>query len=70
MGMKWARNGMELTVISHFSDYSNPAYINEEIMDPIQKWCWEHMPTVTRMSFDTFRFKHEADITAFLLRWA
>ena len=41
--MKWRRDGMELTVIGQtFSDYSNPGYIlNEELMDPVQHWCWE-----------------------------
>ena len=70
--MKWRRNGMDLTVINQtFSDYSNPGYIlNEELMDPVQHWCWEYLPEAKRMSFDTFRFSKEQDITAFLLKWS
>jgi hypothetical protein len=70
--MKWIQNGLELKVVDMtFSDYSNPGYIlNEAVMDPIQQWCWETMPTVRRMSFDTFKFKSEADIILFLLRWS
>jgi len=70
--MKWTRQDMDLTVANMtFSDYSNPGYIlNEALMDPIQHWCWEYIPTARRTSFDTFRFTREEDITAFLLRWS
>lgn len=66
---------MELCAVNpNDMDYSNPGYtqivFNEELMDPIQHWCWAHMPTTTRMSFDTFRFTREEDITAFLLKWS
>jgi hypothetical protein len=70
--MKWIRDGMELRVLDHtFADYSNPGYIlNESIMDPVQQWCWNTMPTVRRTAFNSFRFEREEDITAFLLRWS
>jgi len=70
--MKWIRDGMELRVLDHtFADYSNPGYVlNESIMDPVQQWCWAHMPTARRMSFDTFRFESEDEIILFLLRWS
>jgi len=70
--MKWDRDGMELKIADTItSDYSNPGYIlNEALMDPIQHWCWNTMPTVRRTAFDTFRFEREADITAFLLKWS
>ena len=72
MDMKWQRSGMDLKILNTiFSDYSNPGYIlNEEFMDPIQQWCWEYIPSVKRMSFDTFRFEREEDMSAFLLRWS
>lgn len=72
MAMKWVRDGMELRILDcAWSDYSNPGYIlNESLMDPIQHWCWETMPTVKRTAFNTFRFRREEDITAFLLRWS
>jgi hypothetical protein len=37
-------------------------------MDPIQQWCIEHN-CGTRMAFDMFKFKTDADITMFLLKW-
>ena len=70
--MKWIRDGMELRVLDHtFADYSNPGYIlNEALMDPIQHWCWNTMPTVRRTAFNTFRFDREEDMSAFLLKWS
>jgi len=70
--MKWIRDGMELKIADTITgDYSNPGYIlNEALMDPIQHWCWNTMPTVRRTAFDTFRFDREEDITAFLLKWS
>ena len=71
--MKWDRDGMELRILAIYkpNDYSNPGYIlNEAVMDPIQHWCWETMPTVQRTAFNTFRFRREEDITAFLLKWS
>jgi hypothetical protein len=75
MGLTWIRNGMELCAANpNDMDYSNPGYtqimFNEESMDPVQVWCWEHLPTARRMSFDTFKFERDEDITAFLLRWS
>lgn len=62
---------MELKAVNTYADYSNPGYaFNEQTMDPIQHWCWQTMPDTKRMSFDTFRFVREEDITAFLLRWS
>ena len=43
---------------------------SEEDMDPIQHWCWANMPTVKRMSFDTWLFKSEKQITMFLMKWS
>jgi hypothetical protein len=78
--MKWDRDGMELRIVDTvginlvdtlYNNYSNPGYIlNEALMDPIQAWCWETMPTVRRTAFDTFRFEREADMSAFLLKWS
>ena len=42
--------------------------MSEQDMDPIQQWCTEHT-CGTRMSFDIFKFKTDADITMFLLKW-
>ena len=43
--------------------------INEQDMDPIQKWCEEHN-CGKRVSFDTFQFKTSAQKTMFLLKWS
>jgi hypothetical protein len=53
-------------------DYSNPGLymgLTEKDMDQIQQWSWE-TGIGQRMSFDTWRFRNNADITAFLLKWA
>ena len=42
--------------------------MSESDMDPIQQWCIEHN-CGTRMAFDMFKFKTDADITMFLLKW-
>lgn len=42
--------------------------MSEQDMDPIQEWCREHH-CGTRMSFDIFKFKSDADMTMFLLKW-
>ena len=43
--------------------------LNEQDMDPIQQWCQEHS-CGRRVSFDTFQFKNQAQITMFLLKWS
>jgi len=43
---------------------------NESDMDPIQEWCNKNIPTARRLSFDTWIFKSEKQITMFLMRWA
>ena len=42
--------------------------MSESDMDPIQAWCNKHHCGI-RMGFDIFRFKTDADITMFLLKW-
>ena len=42
--------------------------MSERDMDPIQQWCIEHN-CGTRTAFDMFKFKTDADITMFLLKW-
>ena len=38
-------------------------------MDPVQDWCVANQ-CGTRMSFDTFLFDDEKELSMFLLRWA
>ena len=42
--------------------------LNEKDIDPIQQWCKEHN-CGQRLSFDTFQFKEEKEISMFLLKW-
>ena len=54
-----------------YHDGREPGFgFSEGDMDPIQEWCWTNMPTVKRMSFDTWLFKSEKQITMFLLKWS
>jgi hypothetical protein len=43
--------------------------LNEYELNHIQEWTKEHKCGL-RMSFDTYKFKNEAELTMFLLRWA
>ena len=43
--------------------------LKESDMDPIQKWCQDSRCGL-RLSFDTFQFKTDKQITMFLLRWS
>lgn len=43
--------------------------ISEGDMDPVQAWC-EANNCGVRISFDTFRFRNQREITMFLLRWS
>ena len=67
----WERKGLELVALGHEWNPSNPglAGLREEDMDPVQHWCWE-TDIGKRMSFDTFKFRNQEEMTAFLLRWA
>jgi hypothetical protein len=66
--IKWQRlPGLKLKA---YHDGSANFGFSEEDMDPIQHWCWTNMPTVKRMSFDTFLFKSEKQITMFLMKWS
>lgn len=67
----WKRKGLELEAIGHEWNPSNPGLSNlrEEDMDLVQRWCWE-TNIGKRMSFDTFKFRNEKEMTAFLLRWS
>jgi|TARA_R110000868_G_C10755920_1_gene753575 hypothetical protein len=44
-------------------------FMNESLMDPVQDWCWTNMPNAKRISFDTFQFDTEANMTWFLMKW-
>lgn len=43
--------------------------LKESDMDPIQKWCQDSNCGL-RLSFDTFQFASDKQITMFLLRWS
>jgi hypothetical protein len=43
--------------------------LRELDMEPIHNWCAE-MGFGARTSFDTWRFKTDQELTAFLLRWS
>jgi len=52
------------------SDYSNPGFgLSDAQMQPIQDWCDKH-DCGKRLSFDLFQFRNDAEVTAFMLRWA
>jgi hypothetical protein len=66
--MIWEQKELTLKIVNIWN-YSNPGHLNEETLLPVQQWSNEHDCGV-RTSFDTWRFRNNAEITAFLLRWA
>ena len=67
--IKWLREGKQLRATVPVAPRGFESYLREEDMDPIQAWC-EQVGYGRRMSFDTFKFKTRAEITAFLLKWS
>ncbi len=56
--------------IKAYHDGSANFGFSEDDMDPIQEWCWTNMPSVKRLSFDTWLFASEKQITMFLMKWS
>ena len=57
---------------SHEYDYrtaTTQTGLRDTDIDPIQDWCVANKCGV-RMSFDTFKFRNEKELTMFLLRWS
>jgi hypothetical protein len=67
----WFRNGMRLRAEVDYGLWpSNPGLgLNERDMDPIHQWSRENN-CGTRVSFDTWQFRTDEEMTVFLLRWA
>ena len=42
--------------------------MTEEHIVPVQRWCEENN-CGERISFDMFRFRNQAEMSAFLLKW-
>lgn len=42
--------------------------LREYQLEPIQEWCM-HNRCGTRTSFEQFRFRNEAELSMFLLKW-
>lgn len=66
------RKNLRATRVLGVPNYSNPGqvdWITEDNMVEVANWCEEH-ECGRRTSFDTFRFRTRAEITAFLLRWS
>lgn len=64
----WIREGKELRATWAVAPRGYESFLREEDLDPIQAWCTE-VGYGRRLSFDTFKFKTPAEITAFLLKW-
>jgi hypothetical protein len=45
------------------------AFLTDRWGDNVHAWCKEHN-CGTRMSFDTYKFRNEAEQTFFLTKWA
>jgi hypothetical protein len=67
MAIEFVREKMTLRVVEGLANYSSPGYI-PNVLDKIGQWCYEHK-CGRRTSYDTFKFRNEKDMTAFLLKW-
>jgi hypothetical protein len=67
MAIKFVREKMTLRVVEGLANYSSPGY-TQNALDKVGEWCYEHK-CGRRTSYDTFKFRNEKDMTAFLLRW-
>ena len=68
MAIKFIRDKLTLRVDQQLlSNYSNPGYM-ELSLDKVGEWCYENR-CGRRTSYDTFKFRNEKDMTAFLLKW-
>jgi hypothetical protein len=70
MAIRFIREGKTLHVddqYNYLQDYSNPGYATVTL-DQVGQWCYENH-CGRRTSYDTFKFRNEKDMTAFLLKW-
>ena len=75
MKLAWERDTKNPLILYARAEYNHglvgvitPTGLRAEHMDPIQDWCVQNKCGV-RTSFDMFKFKNEAEISMFLLRW-
>jgi hypothetical protein len=67
MAIKFVQEGKTLRVVDGLANYSSPGY-TQNALDKIGQWCYENH-FGRRTSYDTFKFRNEKDMTAFLLKW-
>ena len=67
MAITFVREGIALRVVDGLANYSNPGYATVTL-DQVGQWCYENH-CGHRTSYDTFKFRNEKDMTAFLLKW-
>ncbi len=51
-----------------FTGFKEPR--EEDFYIRINDWCIEHIGYHARTAYNRFEFKHEKDLTLFLLKWA
>ncbi len=64
----WIRNRDDL-LLSALHEVRWSSGLKESDIDPIQEWCNE-ANCGKRVSFNTFKFRNEEEITMFLMRWS
>ena len=72
MKIVWERDAAyPLIVIARIAYDHGPVTqtgLREHNLEPIQLWCM-HNRCGRRTSFDTFKFRNEAELSMFLLKW-
>lgn len=59
-----------ITVIKHSGQFPSWQWTGVAEFGVILEWCEEHFQDDFIWNFETLYFKHERDLSAFLLRWA
>ena len=72
MKLVWTRRQPGLIVYAGLAYDHGPSTstgLREDHMAPVQIWCEEHR-CGRRIAFDMFKFRSEAELAMFLLKWS
>lgn len=73
MKLVWIRDETNPLILWARMQYDHGAVtttgMRSDHLDPIQEWCM-HNKCGRRTSFEMFRFRNEAELAMFLLKWS
>lgn len=69
MNLSWVRHNKTLSARAQVVEPQTLSFITDRDMQQVQEWCQQN-ECGRRISFDTFKFRTRAEMSAFLLRWS